>query len=146
MKTGHRKAAKLSAAKYRECLAMTMDGISDVFDEVVKTTSYARKRTRRNGAASLADICSCCCCCCCCSFVCVFALVYCVKRKRLLFFLQFDYRRSGAASSVDICCTLKKSLMKLFFSDRLSGQNRLKRSELADCFSFQNYNKLCLTN
>jgi len=35
-KTGHRKAAKLGAASYRECSAVTMDGIKDVFDEAIR--------------------------------------------------------------------------------------------------------------
>ena len=40
---GQRRAAKLGACGYKECSAVTMDGIKDVFDEAIRIMLYPSK-------------------------------------------------------------------------------------------------------
>ncbi|XP_078494864.1 cell division control protein 42 homolog isoform X2 [Ciona intestinalis] len=45
IESGQRRAAKLGAAAYKECSAVTMNGIKEVFDEAIHTVLYPEEKT-----------------------------------------------------------------------------------------------------
>nr|XP_026694094.1 TC10 protein isoform X2 [Ciona intestinalis] len=45
VESGQRRAAKLGAAAYKECSAVTMNGIKDVFDEAIHTVLYPEEKS-----------------------------------------------------------------------------------------------------
>ena len=46
---GQKRAAKLGACGYKECSAVTMEGIKDVFDEAIRIVLFPEKKDQIDG-------------------------------------------------------------------------------------------------